>query len=232
MKKNFKYLKEIERYLNGEMGEDEKANFESELAHNPELSRDYKEHLEIYEAIGDKEVLELRQQLKRIHARLYRNKFGGREFISNNHWLLIAAGLLVLAGFLGILLRVMKPVMSEEQFLSQLRTNSSSVMDPYRLMPVYRDLLELKTRSQDFNFVAPSDSTIFKSGQAIHFEWKTKSHHPSILEILNSQGHIVFSTEIQQGDQLIFHEKLKKGVFVFRLQSDNRTLYYGVFFIL
>jgi hypothetical protein len=231
MKNRIKYLRKIERFLNGEMDETEKAKFETELLENPELAEEYREHLEIYKAISDKEVIELRQQLKNIHSILHGKLWGGRILPRWYHWSLMAAAILFLTGLMFVLMMIIKPVMSEKQFATMISQDSTLAGDAFQLLPVYRNLLVIKVRSEDFDLITPRDSSVFAKGEAVTFRWKTSFYQPVMIEVINSRGMIVSVAGIPPEDHYVLKEELNRGIYIFRLQSETRTLYYGVFFI-
>ncbi len=69
-----KYTKIIDRYLDGEMDGEELTSFENELDLNPELRKELKLHREIKIALGEKEIIDLRGQLKGIHRSIFEPK--------------------------------------------------------------------------------------------------------------------------------------------------------------
>jgi hypothetical protein len=66
MNKHFKYLEIIEKYLSGELSEQEAKDFEKELMSNKRLVFEFEEYNKIREAIKDKESIKLRKQLSEL----------------------------------------------------------------------------------------------------------------------------------------------------------------------
>lgn len=67
MERKINYSKLIDRYLDGDLQDQELTWFERELATNPELKGELRLHDEVNRAIREKDVLELREQLELIH---------------------------------------------------------------------------------------------------------------------------------------------------------------------
>ena len=68
MKNNLNFDEFIERYLDGEMGEQEKIWFEKELDANPRLQKELELRKNINSAIQEKDVMGLRGQLEEIYS--------------------------------------------------------------------------------------------------------------------------------------------------------------------
>jgi tetratricopeptide (TPR) repeat protein len=68
MKNNLNFDEFIERYLDGEMGTQEKIWFEKELDANPKLQKELELRRNINNAIQEKDVMELRGQLEEIYS--------------------------------------------------------------------------------------------------------------------------------------------------------------------
>ena len=64
MENEINYSEFIERYLDKEMGESELTWFEKELDDNPELQKELELRMNINKAVNEKDIMELRDQLK------------------------------------------------------------------------------------------------------------------------------------------------------------------------
>lgn len=71
MKQDIDYLKFIERYLQGEMSQEELAWFEKELEGNEKLKQELTIRKRVNEVLADKDMLELKLQLNQIHQEIY-----------------------------------------------------------------------------------------------------------------------------------------------------------------
>jgi len=90
----------IEDYINGELNDQELIDFEIELANNKELNSRMKLHIEVDNAIREKEVVLLKKQLSTIHNSLYTRKLkNSKKGILRhiNGWYLMAASIVLVA---------------------------------------------------------------------------------------------------------------------------------------
>ena len=63
------FAKKIEQFINGELKGEALSNFQSELEKNPELKTEYELRVEIDNAIKEKDILDLKNQLSDIHKK-------------------------------------------------------------------------------------------------------------------------------------------------------------------
>jgi len=73
METSEKYTKLVDHYLAGDMSGHELQSFEKELKRNKDLSKELKLQQEINSALAEKDVLDLRLQLKMIHKEVEQN---------------------------------------------------------------------------------------------------------------------------------------------------------------
>jgi len=124
MKNDLNYAEFIERYLDGEMGKDEQTWFEKELDANPKLQKELELRRNINTAILEKEVMELRSQLKEICSSPgYRETAVRKKAVVLSRKLLIAASFIAIAiiGSLLVLLLRSKSYSSEEIYAMYYR---------------------------------------------------------------------------------------------------------------
>jgi len=76
---NTKNIRQFEKYYNDEMGPEEKASFEKLLSEDLALSAAFKEYLSIYEALNDRDTLDLRIKLKEIREENARKKLQSKN---------------------------------------------------------------------------------------------------------------------------------------------------------
>ena len=72
MKQEINYSRQIDRYLDGVMGSDEKERFEKELKKDDALRAELKLQKKIARAVGEREILSLETQLNTIYHSNYR----------------------------------------------------------------------------------------------------------------------------------------------------------------
>jgi tetratricopeptide (TPR) repeat protein len=103
MKNDLNYADFIERYLDGEMGKDELIWFEKELDSNPQLQKELALRRNVNIAILEKDVMELRSQLKEIcSSPVLRETAVRKKAVALRRKLLIAASfitIVVIASF-------------------------------------------------------------------------------------------------------------------------------------
>ena len=68
MERKINYLRSADRYLDGELGDQERQWFEKELLLNPDLAKDVELHREVNQAIRETDVMNFRNKLDEIHA--------------------------------------------------------------------------------------------------------------------------------------------------------------------
>lgn len=112
--------RQIDRFLSGEMGEDEKNTFELELKLNAQLSKELNLSLEIDEMIAeDEEILEFRQQLQDIHVK--KSSSIGRKITFhgfNRNWYRVAAAITLLIMLSAMIYLVIPRDYSNERLFS------------------------------------------------------------------------------------------------------------------
>ncbi len=69
IQRNQDIFERIERYMQGEMTEQEKSAFEAEIATNPDLQREMEKHKELVDALKDQEILDFRRKIQTIEGK-------------------------------------------------------------------------------------------------------------------------------------------------------------------
>jgi hypothetical protein len=225
-----KFLKTIERYFNGEMDKQEREQFESDLGSNPLLKKEFDECKAVYEAIGDKESLQLRRQLKEI-ARGF-EKGEGRIGIRRvrNEWVWLAALLIISISIISIVYSLVNsPLTSQYLALRDNVRNTSS--GTFRLDPVYDDMMRYRLRSSEFILECPRDSLVVEKRSDVLFRWTTSIEGPFILEILNRHGALVFSSADPISSPYTFSKNIPVGIYIVRIRTATQAVCYRLLYV-
>lgn len=223
---NTKYLKILEKYHNGEMEPSEKASFEESLALNPDLNAAYQEYLSIYEAIGDDETLDLRRKLKELRNETNRNNNGTDFIMRNRNWIWLAALITVIISFTVIVSLMITKVDWKEQSAS-----GSNAIDVYDYNGLNRELMKFTQRKTDFKLESPKDSVFHNRKEPIIFKWTVDTTSPLILDLIDWEGKIVFSSGKPVTSPYLVKKKFKEGVLAYRFRSETESYYLGFLFL-
>jgi len=223
---NTKYLKQFENYYNGEMEPEEKASFERSLSQDPELNASYKEYLIIYDAIGDKDVLDLRIKLKEIREENARNRNRPDFFRYGYNWLWMAALITIIISFTIITSLLIAKVDWNDEVTSAL-----NAVDIHEYSALDRELMKFEQRNIDFKLESPKDSIFFNRKYPLLFKWTVDSTYPLILELIDWEGKIVFSSDKPAISPYLVKKKLPGGIMVYRFRTDTEAYYIGFLFL-
>ncbi|GEM_PF-6968488 len=136
MDQEFKYLTQIENYLNENISKEEKLDFEKQLRENEELAQEFTLYQNMVGAIELEGTDLMRDELKNIQVKLEKENYFNQTDTttkivkmentkkSNRNWLAIAAGLLLLI-VAGILLQSPNK-MTRAEALAKFDTNQSA----------------------------------------------------------------------------------------------------------
>ena len=218
----------IERYLNGEMSPEEKAGFEERLQQDPDFNAEYRKHLEVYDALKDKDVLKLREKLNKIVKESRKRKRGtsfGRNRLSL-YWFTASAALILIL-FTLFLIFVINPEGKDRQFAQ----SESQVTSQSELPESYFELKELITRGEEADSWQPADSTIFSYGEPIVFRFASEADPSFVLEVYHSTGELIYKEGSGPGSTLSMIEPLKKGTYYYKVRSGDSLRYIGYFII-
>jgi len=219
---NTKYFKQFEKYCNGEMEPEEKASFEKSLSQNPELNAHYKEYLSIYEAIGDQEALDLRVKLKELRSERNRNSNGADFIMGSRNWLWLAALITIIISFTVIVSLLITKADWKDQTTSEIK---SIEINDYSALN--RELIKFKQRKTNFMLESPKDSIFHNRKDPILFQWTVDSANLLILDLINWEGKIVFSSGEPVVSPYLVKKKLPEGILVYRFRSETESYYLG-----
>lgn len=219
---NTKNLKQFEEYYNGEMGPEEKALFEKQLSQDPSLNAEYKEYLSVYEAISDYDTLDLRNKLKEIREENARGKIGGNFLKYSYNWVWMAALLVVIISFTVIITLFISRPDVDSQVLANFNpvvTEVHSALD--------RELMKFEQRNMDFIIESPGDELFHSRKDPLIFKWTVNSPDPLILELIDWEGKILFSSGKTVESPYLVKKKLPGGIMVYRFRTDKEAYYIG-----
>ena len=225
------YFKLIEKYFNQQMDEKERADFEDQLMENDSLRAEYDEYKEIYEAIGDKEIIELRRSLKKIGEK-YKGDEDGNHGSGQivNGWFWIAALLIISISIISVTYMLVNSSLTKQ--VLGFNIGSEIIRDRiYRLEPAYAEIIRYRVRSEDFHLESPRDSVVVERRSEIVFSWNTSIKETIFLDVLNKYGKVIFTTGVTGKNRYIFSKKIPQGIFVFRFRTLSDTIYTGLFYV-
>jgi hypothetical protein len=223
---NAKYLKQFEKYYNGEMEPAERASFEESLSRNPELDASFKEYLSIYDAIGDRDMLDLRIKLREIREELDRDRNRPDFFRHSYNWLWMAALITIIVSFTTIVSLLIAKVEWKNQVATELNT-----VDIHEYGALDRELMKFEQRNMDFNLESPKDSIFFSRKDPLLFQWTVNSTDPLILELIDWEGKIIFSSGKPALSPYLVKMQLPGGILVYRFRTDKEAYYIGFLFL-
>jgi hypothetical protein len=223
---NTNNIRQFEKYYNDEMEPGEKASFEKLLSEDLALSAAFKEYLSIYEALSDRDTLDLRIKLKEIREENARKKYGNDFFSHGYNWLWMAALLTIIISFTVIVsLLIAKAEMNTQVVtgLENIETEKYSALD--------RELIKFEKRNMDFKLKSPDDELFISRKDPMIFEWTVNSTDPLILELLDWEGKIVFSSKKPVESPYTVKKKLPGGITVYRFRTDKESYCIGFLFL-
>jgi hypothetical protein len=223
---NTKYFNQFERYYNGEMEPGEKASFEEALAQYPELNAAFKEYLSIYDAISDKDMIDLRIKLREIREEAARDRNKPDFFRHSYNWLWMAALITIILSFTLIVSLLIARVDLKEQLVSEFNT-----VDTQEYSSLDRELMKFGKRNMDFKLESPDDSLFFNRKDPLLFKWTVNSMNPLILELIDREGNIVFSSGKPALSPYVVNKRLPPGILVYRFRTDTEAYYIGFLFL-
>mgnify|MGYP001195856839 CR=1 FL=1 len=221
-----KILKLFEKYYNHEMSELEKEQFGKSLENDPDMNAQYKEYLSIYEAIGDKESLDLRIKIKEI------TESHGREgnisdFLKNGYnWLWMAALVTILVCITTIVYLFFNRIEKREKFLTGVY---HEVYFPSGNLG--RELAKFEQRNVGLEVYAPGDTIFFNKNEPIYFNWHLGFDEPLILDLINQQGRIIYTSGKPVLCPHVVNVPLQEGLVVYRLRTEKVFYHMGFIYL-
>lgn len=225
-----KYLKTIERYFNGEMDQAEREAFEAGLRDNILMKREFEEYQAIYEAISDREAIELRKQLKDIAAGFAKGEGRNGGWKISGEWQWLAALFIISISVVAVVYFLVNSPLTG-QYLAFRQGARTIDNGTYRLDPVYNDLMRYRVRSADFILECPRDSLVVEKKSDVLFRWTSSVEGPFVLEILDRHGKIIFTSSSPLSNPYVFSKNIPIGVYIVRIRTATQALCYRLLYI-
>lgn len=227
-----KYLRRIERYLNGGMEFEERSAFEAELQKNTDLKKAFDEHLEVYDALQDRDAIDLRLQLKDIHREYMSGKKGRIYPLRNKNLIWLAAIVVISLGIISLVIFYSLQGSVNRNIKLSVNREQMIATKLYQLPHIYDEMLKYRFRSEELNLKTPEDSAIFMRRQDMVFTWELHSSFPVYLDIINRNGDLVYESLKPVTSPHIVYKNLSRGVYIYRFHSSSIALTYGIFYVI
>ena len=222
---NTNYLKQFEKYYNGEMEPEEKAAFEEALAASPEMNASYREYLSIYDALADKDMLDLRIKLKEIREES--NRMSDRDFLSIRYnWVWVAALIVVILG-----ISVVTSALIRDSDVKRQQAAERSLAELYAYSDLNAELMRYEQRDFNFKLQSPVDSIFISRHTPLNFQWTVDSTDPLLLELINWRGIIIFTSEKPVVSPYHVDRELPPGLLAYRFRTDSAAYCIGFLFL-
>ena len=218
-----KNLKLFEKHHNGQMSPEEKEDFDRLLASDLELGTEFKEYLSIYDAISDQDTLDLRIKLKEIRDENSKRR-ETFDFFSHGYNLLWAAAMLtIIVGFTIIISLLITNIEKNKQVIADyvpvISTPSNSQLE--------RELMRYEQRHSDFKLQSPLNPIIYRNITPIEFKWTISTTNGLIIELIDGNGNIVYSSGKRVTSPHIVKRRLPSGVLLFRFRTETEAYFLG-----
>jgi tetratricopeptide (TPR) repeat protein len=143
-----KYSQLIERFVNGEMNDEQVRAFEKELAHNPELLEEFLLDQEISNAISETEIIEFRSKLGKIVRESRKKSKGVMVYLQNRTFQYAAAASVVLLIAFVSFFSLMPHRISNDRLFSMYYNSDQ----PLRITRSTTDIVEALKNYQNRNY--------------------------------------------------------------------------------
>ena len=219
-------LKQFEAYYNGDMEPDEKARFEALLKEDASLKADFDEYMEIYKAIGAKEIMDLRLKLKEIRDESFRGRPGLDFFNHRYNWVWVAALLTIILG-----LTVVITLLTTRPELNSKTAAGLEKIEVEEFSKLNHELMKYAQRNIDFNIDEPGERIFQGRKEPILFKWAVDSDEPLVLELIDWEGKIVYSSGKPVSSPFVVKSRFASGIFVYRFRTSTESFYLGLLFL-
>ncbi|MBP6870887.1 MAG: hypothetical protein KBC43_02665 [Bacteroidales bacterium] len=222
-----KYLKLFERYYNGEMEEPEKEMFQSQLQNDHEMADAYREYLSIYEALKDKETLEFRTKLNEIRDEFRHNRKKDRFMNDKTNWLLVAALFILIAGITVITSFFVLTLKEQKKYVASVEAEFFK-----EYVALDAELMRFDQRNVDFKLLEPASPFSIDRNKPLQLSWTANSDDPLIMELINWDGRIIYSSRGTVKSPYVIKGPLPAGIFVYRFRTSTQAYGLGFLFLL
>lgn len=222
-----KYLKLFERYHNGEMEEPEKEKFQSQLQIDLEMANDFREYLSIYEALKDRETLELRSKLNEIKDEFRQSRKKDRFMNDKTNWLLVAALFILIAGITLITSFFVLTLKEQKKYVASVEAGFFK-----EYVALDAELSRFDQRNVGFTLLEPESPFSLDRNKPLKLSWTVNSDDPLILELINWDGKIIFSSKGNVKSPYVIKRPLPAGIFIYRFRTSTQAYGLGFLFLL
>lgn len=222
-----KYLKLFERYYNQEMSEAEKEQFEQSLESDKELNSAFREYLSIYEAIGDLETLDLRKKLKDITDSGSDERRNSDFFKQGYNWFWMAALVIILVCITTLTYLLFDRIEKREQFMAEY-----NIPVEIHSRGLENELTKFDQRNAGLVVNAPGDTIFINREGPVVFSWYLGSYEPLILDLINQQGRVIYTSGTRVTSPHVVPGPLPGGMIVYRLRTEKEFYHMGFIFLM
>jgi hypothetical protein len=221
-----KNLKLFEKYYNKEMSDTEREQFERNLETDKEMNALFKEYLSIYDAISDKETLDLRRKLIDI-SRAEEDDNKSRDFLSQGrNWFWIAALMTILICLTAIMYMFFDRIEKREKFIAEVYQGIYA--HPGNME---RELTKFDQRNVGFQVDAPGDTIFINKQGPIYFQWHLDFEEPLILDFIDQQGKVIYNSGKFITSPFTVKGTFPGGMIVYRFRTEKEFYYMGFMFL-
>jgi len=112
--------------------------------------------------------------------------------------------------------------------IQQVKEPGSKNLLAYTPSPVLEDLIQTNTRSSDIKILSPYNNDTLKG--SIKFQWEFKSDEKLWLKIVDNSEKELYNYSVQE-DQFVLQERLKPGLYYWKLETQDDLVHVGKFFV-
>lgn len=221
--KNFKLF---EKYYNKEMSDPEREQFERSLETDQEMNASFKEYLSIYDAISDKETLDLRRKLTDISKEEGVDQKTTDFLGQGRNWLWMAALMTILICLTTIIYMFFDRLEKREKFLTEvyhgIYTNPGNLE---------RELTKFDQRNVGLEVDAPGDTIFIDRHGPIYFQWHFDFEEPLILDLIDQQGNVIYNSGRFITSPFTVKGSFPGGLVVYRFRTEKEFYYMGFMFL-
>jgi hypothetical protein len=138
----------------------------------------------------------------------------------------MAALITIIISFTVIVSLMIARIDRKDQVASELNT-----IEIHEYSGLDRELMKFAKRNIDFKVESPKDSIFFDRKNPLLFAWTVNSTNPLILELIDWDGKIIFSSGKPATSPYLVKKKLPGGIIVYRFRTDTEAYYIGFLFL-
>lgn len=256
MTKTDKYLERFDRYLHGEVSEEEARAFDLALEGDATMRKAWQEYKDMMAAFADKEMVSLRVKLNAVYDHYFGEPVVRQLF--TNKWYKISAAVVVIIIIASLLYfgnqqdgeelaiqvpdihivdttavhadtaEMILPEMPEEPQIPKEKQLASLYDDErYQISPVYAELLHTVYRSGWFRLSSPPDSAIFAPDDSLVFAWETNITEPLYFDVLDRKGKVIYKHTGSINSPWTYKPQLPPAIYMFRFATENEPVWMG-----